>query len=70
MGWECFVSKIQKAGAPAVAQQPSWERWDTGSIPDPAQRVRIRRGCSCLLVRSCGSDLIPGPEAPHASERP
>ena len=46
----------------------SWERWDKGSIPDPAQWVKdLALPQLWLRLRLwLKSDLIPGPRAPYA----
>ena len=44
----------------------SWECWDTGSIPSPAQWVKDPPLRICSLGRNCSSDLIYGLETPYA----
>ena len=44
----------------------SWECWDTGSVPSPAQWVKDHHWGSCGLDCSYGSNLIPGLGTPYA----
>ena len=41
-----------------------------GSIPGPAQWIKIPHCCSCGLGHDCGSFLMPGPGTPYAAGRP
>ena len=68
-----FIINVLDRGVPAVAQ---WDPWCLGSVgtwvPSPAwhRGLRIQHCCSCGLVLSCGSDLIPGPGASYAVGKP
>ena len=43
----------------------SWEHWDTGLVPSPAQWVE-----DPIATAAYSWDLIPGPGTPHTKEWP
>ena len=46
------------------------EHWGAGSIPIPVQWLGIQHGHMLSVGCNCGSDLIPGPRIPYATEWP
>ena len=49
----------------------SWECWDAGLIPAPAQWLKgLVLSHSCGLGSNCGLDLIPGQGTPYATGQP